>query len=136
MYEFIKENWISLIALIISVICFFKDNIKEIINHHKTKKENKSAKLTVSYLNQKLVISNKGKANAKNVNIFIDDIEIQNSATFGASSRNMDFSLLTPNNSFTIKSVVTLGTKRNFKIKLIWEDENSKNNITEDIINI
>lgn len=136
MYEFIKENWISLIALIISVICFFKDNIKEIINHQKTKKENKSAKLTVSYLNQKLVISNKGKANAKNVNIFIDDIEIQNSAIFGAFSSNMDFSLLTPNNSFTIKSIINLGAKRNFKIKLMWEDENSKNNITEDIINM
>ena len=49
--------------------------------------------------------------------IFIDDTVIQNSATFGAFSRNMDFSLLTPNNSFAIKSIITLGIKRNFKIK-------------------
>lgn len=137
MYEFIKENWISLIALIISIIGFFKDNIKEIISHSKTKKENKSAKLTVSYLNQKLIISNKGKANAKNIKIFIDDTEIQNSHNFGVFARKMDFSLLTPNNSFAIKSFFSLNDKKlNFKVRVIWEDENSKNNESEDVINI
>lgn len=137
MYEFIKENWISLIALIISIIGFFKDNVKEIISHRKTKKENKSAKLTVSYLNQKLIISNKGKANAKNIKIFIDDTEIQNSHNFGVFARQMDFSLLTPNNSFAIKSFFSLNDKKlNFKVRVIWEDDNSKNNESEDVINI
>ena len=41
MWDFIKENWMSLIALIISIIGFFKDNIKDIIQHFKTKKETK-----------------------------------------------------------------------------------------------
>ena len=136
MVEFIKENWMSLTALIISILGFFKDNIKEIINYKKNKKESNSAKLTVTYLNQKLIISNKGKENAKNVNIFVDDVEIKSSPTFGGFSRSMDFSLLTPNNSFAIKSSTTLGSKRTFKIKLIWEDKNSKNNIIEDVINL
>ena len=54
MWDFIKENWMSLIALIISIIGFFKDNIKDIIQHFKTKKETKSAKITISYINEKL----------------------------------------------------------------------------------
>ena len=44
MCDFIKENWMSLTVLIISVVCFFKGNIKDIIIHNKTKKD-KSAKL-------------------------------------------------------------------------------------------
>lgn len=136
MWDFIKENWMSLTALIISVVGFFKDNIKDIIIHNKTKKEDKSAKLMVSFINEKLIISNKGKSNARNIKIYIDDKEIQKSETFGAYAQNMDFSLLTTNNSIGIKSIIHMGTKRNFRIKLIWEDDNSKNNVTEDVINI
>ena len=136
MWDFIKENWMSLTALIISLIGFFKDNIKEVIIHNKTKKEDKSAKLTISFINEKLIISNKGKANARNVKIYIDDKEVQKSETFGAYAQNMDFSLLTANNSIGIKSIVHMSSKRNFRIKVTWEDDNSKNNITEDVINI
>ena len=136
MLEFIRENWISLTALIISIIGFFKDNIKDIIQHSKTKKENKSAKITISYINQKLIISNKGQANARNLKILVDDIEIEHSDVFAAFARNMNFSFLSPNNSFGIKGILSMGTKRNFNVKVIWEDDNSKSNYTEDIINI
>lgn len=91
MWDFIKENWMSLIALIISIIGFFKDNIKDIIQHFKTKKETKSAKITISYINEKLIISNKGQANARNVKILVDDVEIEHSSAFAAFARNMDF---------------------------------------------
>ena len=90
----------------------------------------------VSFINEKLIISNKGKSNARNIKIYVDDKEIQKSETFGAYAQNMDFSLLTTNNSIGIKSIIHMGTKRNFRIKLIWDDDNSKNNITEDVINI
>lgn len=136
MWDFIKENCISLTALIISIIGFFKDNIRDIIIHNKTKKKNKSAKLMISFINKKLIISNKGKSNARNIKIYVDDKEIQKSETFGAYAQSMDFSLLTTNNSIGIKSTIHMGTKRNFRIKLIWDDDNSKNNITEDVINI
>lgn len=136
MWDFIKENWMSLTALIISIIGFFKDNIRDIIIHNKTKKENKSARLMISFINEKLIISNKGKSNARNIKIYVDDKDIQKSETFGAYAQNMDFSLLTTNNSIGIKSIIHMGTKRNFRIKLIWDDDNSKNNIAEDIINI
>lgn len=136
MWDFIKENCISLTALIISIIGFFKDNIRDIIIHNKTKKKNKSAKLMISFINKKLIISNKGKSNARNIKIYVDDKEIQKSETFGAYAQSMDFSLLTTNNSIGIKSIIHMGTKRNFRIKLIWDDDNSKNNITEDVINI
>ncbi len=38
MWDFIKDNSISFIALIISIIGFFKDNIRDIINAFKNKK--------------------------------------------------------------------------------------------------
>lgn len=136
MWSFIKENWISLIALIISIIGFFKENIKDILIHKKNKKEEKSAKITISYINNKLIISNKGKSNAKNVKIYIDNIEIEHSNAFSTFAKNMNFSILTPNNSFGIKSIISLGNKRNFNIKVEWEDDNSKNNCIEDVINI
>ena len=37
MWDFIKDNSISFIALIISIIGFFKDNIMDIINAFKNK---------------------------------------------------------------------------------------------------
>ena len=42
MWDFIKDNSISFIALIISIIGFFKDNIRDIINAFKNKKINNS----------------------------------------------------------------------------------------------
>lgn len=136
MWDFIKENWISLIALLISIIGFFKDNIKEIINYNKSKKNSKSAKISVSYINKKLIISNKGQSDARNLKIYIDDDEIEHSSIFAAYARYMNFSLLTPNNSLSIQSVVSLGSKRDYKIKVKWEDDNKKDNEMNDIINI
>ncbi len=136
MWDFIKENWIALVALIISIIGFFKDNIKDVIKYSKNKKESKSAKITISYINQKLIISNKGKSNARNIKVLVDDIEIEHSNTFAAFARNIDFSLITPNNSIGIKSISDLNSKRSFKIKVFWEDDNVKNNYIEDVINM
>ena len=136
MWDFIKENCISLVALIISLISFFKDNIKEIITASKNKKINNSAVITVSYINEKLIISNKGKSNAENIRIFIDDEDITKNSIFGVFAKNMNFSLLSPNNSFGIKHIKSFGMKNSFNIKVIWEDNNSKNNSVEDIINL
>ena len=73
MWDFIKDNSISFIASIISIIGFFKDNIRDIINAFKNKKINNSAVITVSYINEKLIISNKGKSNATDIEIYIDE---------------------------------------------------------------
>ena len=135
MLNFIKENWISLISLIVSIIGFFKDNIKDMIRHCKKVKENKKAKIIISYRNEKLIITNKGHSNARNVKIFIDDKEIEKNEIFGTFARDMNFSLLCSNNSFEIKITQCLSTKRSFYIKVFWDDDNSKNNQSENIIN-
>lgn len=38
MIDFLKNNWMSLLALAISLIALFKDLIKELIIYKKTKK--------------------------------------------------------------------------------------------------
>lgn len=136
MWEFIKENWIALVALIISIIGFFKDNIKDIKNAYQNNKINNSAIITISYINEKLIISNKGKASAKNIQIYVDNENIDKNGLFSAFAKDMNFSLLTPGNSFGIKHIKYMEMKRNFDIKVIWEDNNSKNNIIEDVINL
>ena len=73
--------------------------------------------------------------NLKNIQILVDNKEI-NQSLFGAFSRQKDFSLLTSNNSIGIKYINGLDTKRNYKIKIMWEDDYSKNNVKEDIINL
>lgn len=136
MWEFIKENWIALVALLISIICFFKDNIKDIIKAYQNKKVNNSAFISISYINEKLIISNRGKSNAKNINIYVDNDDITKHSLFSVFAKDMNFSLLTPGNSFGIKHIKYMGMKTNFNIKVTWEDNNSKNNIIEDVINI
>ena len=136
MWDFIKDNWIALVALIISIIGFFKDNIKDIIKVYQNKKVNNSAVISVSYINEKLIISNKGKSNAMNIHIYIDTEDITESGLFAPFARDMNFSLLTPGNSFENKHIKHIGMKRNFNIKVTWEDNNSKNNFIEDVINI
>lgn len=136
MWDFIKDNSISFIALIISIIGFFKDNIRDIISAFKNKKINNSAVITVSYINEKLIISNKGKSNATDIEIYIDEEDITKSGLFAPFARDMDFSLLTPGNSFGIKHIKYIGMKRNFNIKVKWKDNNSKNNYVQDLINL
>ena len=136
MWDFIKDNLISLIALVISIVGFFKDNIKDIISVCKNKKINNSAVITISYINEKLIISNKGKSNAKNIQIYVDDEDITKSSLFSPFAREMDFSLLTPGNSFGIKHIKHMGMKRNFNIKVKWTDNHSENNNFEDVINL
>lgn len=136
MWEFIKDNLISLIALVISIVGFFKDNIKDIISVCKNKKINNSAVITISYINEKLIISNKGKSNAKNIQIYVDDEDIIKSSLFSPFAREMDFSLLTPGNSFGIKHIKHMEMKRNFNIKVKWTDNHSENNNFEDVINL
>lgn len=135
-WEYIIENWIAITALVISLITLFRDVIKDFIEYIKEKNEAKKAKITISFINDKLIISNKGIANAKNLRIYVDDDEIQKNSVFSAFARDMDFSMLSSNNSYTIKCIKTLNSKKSYKIKVIWEDEKSKNNIVEDIINI
>lgn len=136
MSEFIKENLISIIALVISILSFFKDNIKDIIKFCKNKKINNSAIITISYINEKLIISNKGKSNANNIKIYVDNEDIKNNGLFSVFARDMNFSLLTPNNSFGIQHIKYMGMKRSLEIRVTWEDNNSKNNMIEDIINL
>lgn len=117
------------------MIALFKDIIKDLLQNNKEKTNNKKAIINARVINKELIISNIGKASAKNIQILIDDEEI-NKTLFGPFSRNIDFSLLTTNNSIGIKYMVGLDTKRNYKIKIMWEDDFSKNNVKEDVINI
>lgn len=135
MKEYLVDNWIAILALIISLVALLKDIIKDVINRNNEKINDKKAKITARIINKELIISNIGRADAKNIKILIDDMEI-NQSIFGPFSRQKDYSLLTSNNSIGIKYVVGLETKRNYKIKIMWEDEYSKENIKEDIINL
>lgn len=135
MKEYLVDNWIAILALIISLVALLKDIIKDVIKRNNEKTDDKKAKVTARIINKELIISNIGRADAKNIKIFIDDKEI-NQSIFGAFSKQKDFSLLTSNNSIGIKYIVGLETKRNYKIKITWKDEYSENNIKEDIINL
>lgn len=135
MKEYLVDNWIAILALIISLVALLKDIIKDVIKRNNEKTDDKKAKVTARIINKELIISNIGRADAKNIKIFIDDKEI-NQLIFGAFSKQKDFSLLTSNNSIGIKYIAGLETKRNYKIKITWEDEYSENNIKEDIINL
>lgn len=135
MREYLTNNWIAILALAISVIALLKDIIKDIIQKNKETINNRKAIITVRIINKELIISNIGKSSAKNIQILVDNKEI-NQSLFGAFSRQKDFSLLTSNNSIGIKYINGLDTKRNYKIKIMWEDDYSKNNVKEDIINL
>lgn len=135
MKEYLANNWIAILALVISIIALLKDIIKDIIQKKKEDTDNKKAIITARIINKELIISNIGKSNARNIQIFIDDEEI-NKSLFGAFSRQKDFTLLTNNNSIGIKYIDGLDRKRNYKIKIMWEDDYSKKNVKEDIINL
>lgn len=135
MREYLTNNWIAILALAISVIALLKDIIKDIIQKNKETINNRKAIITVRIINKELIISNIWKSSAKNIQILVDNKEI-NQSLFGAFSRQKDFSLLTSNNSIGIKYINGLDTKRNYKIKITWEDDYSKNNVKEDIINL
>lgn len=135
MKEYLSNNWISILALIISLIALLKDVFKDIITKHKENVDNKKAKITSRIINKELIISNVGKSSARNIEIWIDGKEIDESI-FGIFSRQKDFSLLTSNNSIGIKYMESLDIKRNYKIKICWEDDFSKNNTKEDVINL
>ena len=135
MREYLTNNWIAILALAISVIALLKDIIKDIIQKNKETINNRKAIITVRIINKELIISNIGKSSAKNIQILVDNKEI-NQSLFGAFSRQKDFSLLTSNNSIGIKYINGLDTKRNYKIKIMWKDDYSKNNVKEDIINL
>ena len=135
MKEYLANNWIAILALVISIIALLKDIIRDIIQKKKEDTNNKKAIITARIINKELIISHIGKSNAKNIKIFIDDEEI-NKSLFGAFSRQKDFSLLTNNNSIGIKYIDGLDTKRNYRIKIMWEDDYSKKNIKEDVINL
>lgn len=135
MKEYLINNWIAILALIISIIALLKDIIKDIIKERKRLINDKKAIITTRIINKELIISNIGKSSARNIKILIDNKEI-NQSVFGAFSKQKDFSLLTSNNSIGIKYIDGLDIKRNYKIKIMWEDDYSKSNFKEDIINL
>lgn len=135
MKEYLINNWIAILALLISVIALLKDIINDITKKNKETTNDKKAIITAKIINKELIISNIGKASAKNIQILVDDEEI-NQSLFGPFSKQKDFSLLTSNNSIGIKYMTALDTKRNYKIKIMWEDEYSKKNVKEDVINL
>ena len=135
MKEYLINNWIAILALIISIIALLKDIIKDIIKERKRLINDKKAIITTRIINKELIISNIGKSSARNIKILIDNKEI-NQSVFGAFSKQKDFSLLTSNNSIGIKYIEGLDIKRNYKIKIMWEDDYSKSNFKEDIINL
>ena len=51
-------------------------------------------------------------------------------------AKQIDFSLLTSQNSIGIKHLEYMGMQTNYKIKVIYDDENKKNNEVEDVVNI
>jgi len=137
MLEYFKENWIAIVALLLSVITLLKDSIKDYKKNKKQVNESKKAMITISYINKQLIISNKGKSIAREIEVFVDGEEIKkNSVPFGAYAKNIDFSMLSPGNSIGIKILMTLEMKRNYKILVKWKDESSEENIIEDVINI
>ena len=129
MREYFINNWIAILALVISVIALLKDIIKDVIQKNEEAINNRKAIITARIINKELIISNIGKASAKNIQILVDDKEI-NQSLFGAFSRQKDFSLLTSNNSIGIKYIDGLDTKRNYKIKII-EAKNFKQVLEE-----
>lgn len=135
MKEYLINNWISILALAISVIALLKDIIKDMTQKNKENINNRKAIITARVIGNELIISNIGRANAKNIQILVDNEEIDKSL-FGPFSKQKDFSLLTKNNSIGIKYIDGLDTKRNYKIKIMWEDNYSLKNVMEDIINL
>ena len=125
-----------MMGTIMAIVDFIKENIIGFSSFKKRRKQEKSAILSVAYINNKLIISNKGKANAEDIEVYIDGKEIIESRTFGAHAQDIDFSILTPSNSIGIASAIDLGTKRNFKVKVIWKDKNSSENVINEVINL
>ena len=136
MMNFIKENWISLLALAVSIVALFKDIIKDLITYKVNKKEKLQAEIKIKYINKKIIISNYGKSSATDLRIFIDDTPIMEHNVFKVYADNIDFSLLTSNNSIGIKHLEYMGIKPNYKVKVIYNDEHKKDNMVEDVINI
>ncbi len=135
MIKYIIDNWMALLALLISLLALFKDVIKDIISYNNKKKDLKKADIKIRYINKQLIISNYGKSAAKNIKIFINDKSIFDTPLFNVYAKEMDFSILTPGNSFGIKHVEVLGMEVNYKIKVVYDDELKKNNEVEDVIN-
>ena len=79
MKEYLINNWISILALIISLIALLKDIIKDTIQNKREKNNAKKAIITAKIINKELIISNIGKSSARNIQIWIDDKEINNS---------------------------------------------------------
>ncbi len=117
-------------------VALFKDLIKELIVYEKKQKNLKKAKIVIKYINKRIVISNYGECSAKNIRVYIDDTPILEHKDFSVFARQIDFSLLTSQNSIGIKHLEYMGMPTNYKIKVIYDDENKKNNETEDIVNI
>lgn len=136
MIEFLKSNWMSLLALAISLIALFKDLIKELIIYKKNKKNLKKSKLAIKYINKRIIISNYGECTAKNIRIYIDETPILEHKVFSVFAKQIDFSLLTSQNSIGIKHLEYMGMQTNYKVKVIYDDEIKKNNEIEDIVNI
>ena len=135
MKEFFVENWVALLSLLLSVLALFKDLIKEIFNYIAKQKEKGAANITINYINDKLIVSNKGLHYACNVKVYIDDIDIIKHPVFGISAKSMDLSYLSSGSSFSFKPLLTLSSKKTYTVSVMYDDSKS-NRVVENIINI
>lgn len=62
MMNFIKDNWMSILAIIISLVALFRDLVKDFFVYKKQKKTSKKANIRIKYLNKKIVVSNYGES--------------------------------------------------------------------------
>lgn len=100
-------------------VALFKDLIKELIVYEKKQKNLKKTKIVIKYINKRIVISNYGECSAKNIRVYIDDTPILEHKDFSVFARQIDFSLLTSQNSIGIKHLEYMGMPTNYKIKVI-----------------
>lgn len=135
MKEFLIENWIALLSLLLSIIALLKDLIKELFNYMVNKKEKSSAIITINYINDKLIISNKGMHIACNIRIYIDNIDIMEHPNFCVYAKSMDLSYLSSGSSISFKPLLTLSSKRAFTVSVMYDDSKS-DCVVENIINI
>ena len=82
----------------------------------------KKSKITIKYINKKIVISNYGECSAKNIRVYIDDTPILEHKDFTAFAKQIDFSLLTSQNFIGIRHLEYMEMQINYKIKVIYDD--------------
>lgn len=84
----------------------------------------------------KVKIYNKGKACARNIRFFSDDIENDNCIQLLVSKEQFPYLILYPQNSFELNLMLCVGHKKTPKIKFIWDDDFGKDREREQVLNL